>query len=88
MLSIKARRCPMGKHIPDPDPDRAFHVIAELMARPNRRDGRRVIGTESAAEIREALRSTGYMITAVPIASVSSRLTYRDLSGREILSRG
>ena len=57
----------MGKHTRDPDADHAIRVIAELTARPEyRRDGRPVIGDESAAEIQEALRSTGYAITPLP----------------------
>jgi hypothetical protein len=59
----------MGKHTRGmlPDADRALHVVAELTARPEfRRDGRRVIGTESAAEIQEALCSAGYAITPSP----------------------
>ncbi len=49
------------------DANRALRVIAELMAQPEFRwDGIRVIGTESASEIQEALRGTGYKIRATP----------------------
>jgi hypothetical protein len=59
----------MGKPTPSmlSDANRALRVIAELMARPKFRcDGIRVIGTESASEIQEALRGAGYKIRATP----------------------